>query len=363
VPKLLGEGAKQTPHVVSNLVGTSPILNVTSPKKATASLSQAEKHYRNGRDLMLGLNGKKVHRVRAEEELALAAKDNHPMAIVSLARCYKDPDNYSMAVSKAKQMREQALKAGLADRVRDGDPEALVEWGHIVLLSRVKTDDRKAIYESFKKAADLGSLEGLFMVGVCHGVGANLGAEKNPDKALLYVDDAARKGLASAQYWLGSAYVGDKTKPFVKLDEKKAFGYFKAAADQNHPEALFALAGYYLFYPEKAGTKKNEKHAVSLLHLAAEQRQKWAPHTLGQCYLEGRGVNKNYKEAVQLLLQAERQGVDAAVLELGKIYATGGFGVTKDEKKAIEYLEKASKLKGHDRAIKEAKELLAKLKK
>src|SRR5262249_45860803 len=76
VPKLIGGGAEQTPQEVKNIVGPPPILLESKPDDRGGD-EQAERDYRKGMDVSMGINADKVDHAEAIKYLKKAAESDH----------------------------------------------------------------------------------------------------------------------------------------------------------------------------------------------------------------------------------------------------------------------------------------------
>ena len=76
-------------------------------------------------------------------------------------------------------------------------------------------------------------------------------------------------------------------------------------------------------YENGQGVSQDDKEAVRLYTLAAEQGDAWAQYNLGVIYDEGEGVPQDDKEAVKWYRLAAEQGVAMAQLNLGVMYFYG----------------------------------------
>ncbi len=193
--------------------------------------------------------------------------------------------------------------------------------------------------------------------------------EKSEFMTLL--EDASNRNLSSAQFKLGYMYYyGDG----VEVDYKKAYEWFKKAADQEHVTAISWLgyfekygygrsvnlkeayrwfemaAGYNDAYSENKlgemsyygeGTEKNSNDAFYWFERAANNNNITAMSWLGYLYGSGIGVEKNYEKAYKWYSKAADQNDGYSQNALGEYYYNGYY-VTSDYKKAYEWFEKAS---------------------
>ncbi len=101
-------------------------------------------------------------------------------------------------------------------------------------------------------------------------------------------------------------------------------------------------------YATGKGVTKDDKQAVALYRLAAEQGHKDAQYRVGVCYAQGTGVTKDEKQAAAWYRKAAEQGHKDAQLQVGWRYEYG-VGVIKDEKEAIIWYQKSAQ-QGNDEA-------------
>ena len=153
--------------------------------------------------------------------------------------------------------------------------------------------------------------------------------EDNNPKAAAILEQAKGKD-AQFQYDLAQRYFnGDG----VEKDEKTAIKLMHMAADQNHARSCEKLG--LIYRDGKYGTRQNYKKSAEWHQRAAELGLSASQHYLGVLYLHGRGVRKDGDKAVEWIGKAADQGNTAAMGELGNIYHDGN-GVSKDEEKAAE---------------------------
>lgn len=102
---------------------------------------------------------------------------------------------------------------------------------------------------------------------------------------------ASKKGSISAAYNLGQIYSEER-------NFKKAFKWWKKAADQLHPLALCDLG---VAYENAFGTKKKYKQAVNCYKKAAELGDVIAEFNYGRCLLLGVGIKRDFLLGVKIL--------------------------------------------------------------
>ena len=100
---------------------------------------------------------------------------------------------------------------------------------------------------------------------------------------------------------------------FDEGDEKKAFIYYKMAADLGNPDAMFTLA---MLYHAGVCTKRNDNTAIGLMTKASVVGSEDAQFVLGTLYEEGRGVKRNLEEALKFYTMAAAGGYLTAYYKL-----------------------------------------------
>ena len=142
-------------------------------------------------------------------------------------------------------------------------------------------------------------------------------------------------------------FIDDDSSPILmeianKADEekqyKKAFEFYKLAAEANNFEAIYRLGTYYYY---GKGVTQDYSESVKWYLIAAEQGYAPAQSSLGRCYVYGEGVIKDEVEAVKWFRKAAGKGYAKAQFNLGVCYEKG-TGVAKNEAEAIKWYRKAT---------------------
>lgn len=139
----------------------------------------------------------------------------------------------------------------------------------------------------------------------------------------------AARGDERASFLLGSAYASGRT---VARDDKEAVYWFRNAAKKGLAEAQYNLAVTYA--TGTAGVKYNPATAVEWYQKAAEQGLAEAQYNLGTMYGAGHGVARNDTLAADWLRKAAEQGMAEAAFNLGVLYEHGQ-GVPLDSHQAL----------------------------
>ncbi len=87
------------------------------------------------------------------------------------------------------------------------------------------------------------------------------GTERNPTRAKYWMELAARRGCAAAQWHAGCLYVKEK-------DYVPAIHWLKKSAEQGYTPAIYGLAGMYNL---GKGVPKNKRKAFELLEKATRK--------------------------------------------------------------------------------------------
>lgn len=161
-----------------------------------------------------------------------------------------------------------------------------------------------------------------------------LAVQAQADKKLI---EKAQKGNPAAMVRLAECY---ENGAGVAHDSTAALQWFQKAAALGDGNAWVRLSSYYL-----RGTLL-PKDTARYLAIRQEWADKGLPDgiaALGSAYLNGYGVAADTAKAVELYQQAAKKGSGWGLGALGRAYYTGEFGLAKDEKKGLAFLEKAYK--------------------
>lgn len=196
-------------------------------------------------------------------DLVRKAKHGDPSAQLEYARLLMTTGNgVKQNWDKAVEMLQRASDGGNHDA--DWELGLLYEHGNHVVK------DESRAYALYKSSADAGSPIGLYLVAHCyqhgiavtedHAVSDSLYA-KSIEGLMQLVPDEDMYVLN----FIGSAYFwGDG----VKVDRKKAFGYYLISAGKGNPETQYKVGSCY----EKGqGTARDMSEAVSWYRKSAAQ--------------------------------------------------------------------------------------------
>lgn len=159
------------------------------------------------------------------------AKKSHPKAMYVIGKRYL-----------SKKMEEEGL-ALIKKAADQGDADACLQVG---LVYREGGDFLRA-FEWISKAHNMKKVEATFYLGSLYHQGHH-SDDRIPDleKAAKYYDEAARQGLAIAQYNLGVLHLaGLPVNGRLVRDESMAIEYWKLAAENGVDLACINLASLY----------------------------------------------------------------------------------------------------------------------
>lgn len=250
---------------------------------------------------------------KALQYWALSAKQDNVDAIGNMAMCYQLGRGTKKDSTMAVNLYKAALKKG----------------------SKTIIPQHETIVKN------TGSLFSSLLLKECYKEG--IGTEKDIQKYVYYMEQAANKQDVASQYELALYYLNNQ-------QADKAVTWFKKAAKQGEVGATYYY-GYLMFNGQ--GMVQDKKGGVKLLQSAADKDFTMAYYQLGRIYYDGDGTDQDYKKAVDYLRKAaERKNYNAKWL-LGLCYLKGN-GVKQDYYFATQLISDAAP--SHQ---KEFKQLLA----
>ena len=149
---------------------------------------------------------------------------------------------------------------------------------------------------------------------------------------------AANRGDPAAQNQLAVKYAQGEDP--IPRNDIKAVDLYRQAANQGFAKAETNLGDMYFY--GRGGLAQSYSDAASWYLKAAQQEWPDAQYRLAYMYEKGIGSDKDVQRAVQLYRSAAEHGYPEAQNLLGILYATGGDGLTEDDKQAITWYQKAA---------------------
>lgn len=155
----------------------------------------------------------------------------------------------------------------------------------------------------------------------------------DPAYAIHLYTEAAALGYAPSAFRLGECYefgkLGCTVQPNLSIQ------YYSIAADQDHPEACFALTSWYLVGSDLLET--SEEQAFAWAYRAAMAGLPKAEYALGYFYEVGIGVAQDVHQAVPWYLKAAEHGEKRATKRLRQLPARVKAGIQDELQKHTDH--------------------------
>lgn len=314
-----GTGAPAATTAVASDATVDPALpDAVRPIADRAASGQVEAQYELAKLYSAGEKGVTKDSARAVEMARKAADKGHPDSVNLLATLTADPREAQALFKKAAEL---------------GSSEACYALGMRSLNGESVPRDTQDAAQWFRKSAEKGNASAQAMLGsMCE---RGEGAPVDMTQAASWYRKAAEQGNAAAQHdlaWLCKLGEG------VTKDPAESARWFQKSADQGLASAQCQLG---LMYAAGAGVTKSATDAANWLRKAAEQGDKIAQNELGLLYQQGDGVTRDEAEALRWYRKAADQGSRDAQVNLALAYLSGA-GVPKDAREAANWLRKAA---------------------
>lgn len=200
--------------------------------------------------------------------------------------------------------------------------------------SAVESEKEELVREAIgllKKIAERGHPDAQYFLADCYANGiGTLKGKQDFDKAYPLFVLAAKHGHADASYRAATCY---EKGWGCRKDPNKAVQFYKKAASQSHPGAMYRLATAEL--NGELGLKKSAREGVKWLKRSAEAATPEFPHALHElALLHERGIDNlifvDPEYACELLAQAGEMGYAPSAYKLGVNYEYGRMGCPQD---------------------------------
>jgi uncharacterized protein len=194
----------------------------------------------------------------------------------------------------------------------------------LILLVAFATASFALTFEETLAEAQNDNPVAQFNLGLAYQTGD--GVEMDPIQAGEWYRKAAELGYVPAMI----------NQAFLKAEsgeQQEALRLYTQAAELGEVVAQLELAERYR---DGIGTSRDPIAAAQWYQRAAEQGDAGSLLILANLYADGEGVTRDYAQAADFYRMAAENGQIEAHCYLGRLYAEGGFGLPKDDAKALE---------------------------
>jgi TPR repeat protein len=201
------------------------------------------------------------------------------------------------AVAGEQQYDESTPIEELKAASDSGDTEAMVVYSMRLLQGEGEESNVTEGLDWLHKAADAGDTQAWYALGVAYLNG--IGVEIDYSQAIGYLRKGAEAGDADCQTSMGMIFqAGDRIPTGIEADPAEAAKWYRMAAEQDHTEAIWHLAG---MLARGIGMEQDNAEAVVWLRRGAELGSGDCIWGLGRCYLKGEGVKLDSVMAYALM--------------------------------------------------------------
>ena len=187
-----------------------------------------------------------------------------------------------------------------------------VEGCYLYARTLLDQEDPEKIAEGvsmLEKAVEFGFPPALALYAHCYEVGH--GVEANEGEAIRWYFEASQRGAQEATIWLGRAILTGKLVAPGNLEKAN---WLQAVADTGEIAAYAPLADLYMI---GQGVRLDEERAFSYYKKAAQRGDAESQFKLFSLYKQGKGARKNEEKARYWLEEAAKQGHGDACFRLG----------------------------------------------
>ncbi|GAX11199.1 hypothetical protein FisN_9Hu295 [Fistulifera solaris] len=233
---------------------------------------------RKRRETILKANARSIQRLNTVGELKKIRKNQEEM----LRRWELDEDGWRELPARAwpeyqpspdhlPAIREKMVKEGCHEKVKTQTEVCQSLMFQVATSLVFYTVDPPAGFQQYQEMAFAGHVDSMVACGIIlvEGIG---GMTHREAEGVRWLQKAIEQGSTQAFYELGIVYFTG-IDGVVEEDSKKAFQYFKEAANRGHVGALFMTADCLM---EGEGTEKNVARAIPMLYQAADQGHRYA---------------------------------------------------------------------------------------
>jgi TPR repeat protein len=255
--------------------------------------------------------------VKTVEYYRKAIEMGSKYAKTELASCYETgfgvPENYDRALEL------------LNEAANENDPRAHTRLGYHYISGIHTAPDYSKAFGHFSKAADAGDPAAMYELGRMYKY--SIGRPENSELALKFFKKAASCGDPDANIEMGLSYESEYGG--VEFDGEKAIQHMSAAAELNHPFALYKLGIYYYY----GLTEQDIDKGVEYLKKAYDNGSPYASATLGDYFIYGHNDGDASNAFNYYSFAAENDHITEGI---GLCYQFG-IGVEQSDAQAFKY--------------------------
>lgn len=285
----------------------------------------AQTHYLAGLSNYI-LNTKRKNIMVAIEHFTQAVAFGHADAHYFLGRFYGLGDGISIDFNQAMDHYHKGLALGSA---KCGYALGLMYHSGMGVDKDddIANDYFQTHYQMLLAEAEKQDIVSMHILGTYYYYGFHV--QRYIFQAMSWFIQAADRGYSDSQYMLGMIY---ETIGHEENEKEKSDHYYKLAADQDHPYALYALG-------INALEEERYHDAVFYLERAANQQYGLAAFTLAMYYHEKE--SKYPTKAFEWFMVAAKQQHTEAEYYVG-LYYQNGKGIPQNLDQAVYWYEKAA---------------------
>lgn len=263
-----------------------------------------------------------VDSAKAKEYLDKGVAGKHPSAFFYLGEWCKAGGGLVAKDSlKALDYMRQSYEAALP-AAQKGNAHMMYYAGWALING--KPEDYKSGLEWLEKAGQKGDRDALETLGDVYDKGEHV--TKDVERAQQYYKQAAENGSVNAYYYVGIQYFEGRNG--AAPDYTNAKDWFELASEHGAYPASYYLADMYMW---GKGVTPDVAKGLAWLELTGKRGYGYAYFNIGDIFYGGSfGLQKDYAKAQRYFRLAAEQGVDTAMNMVGNIYMQGGNGVTRD---------------------------------
>ena len=196
---------------------------------------------------------------------------------------------FEMAEDLFQSKKYTAWLSILEMAVIQGHVKAIVRKGDSFFLGLGVERNYPEALKWYKKAAELKSLDGLYLVGVIYKDSLIKG--KTYSDAVKYYTFLNEKNIHSTNMLIGEAYLNGEG---VEKDIITARLWFEKGVEVSDPGSIFNMG---CLYQKGTGVKANIKKAIQLMEQSCDSNYLRACEYLGEIYYKGKGVDASSEKS------------------------------------------------------------------